>query len=90
MPSDFIPYINTNSWEIPTLFKFLKDKGSIPEEDFWNTFNLGVGFCLIIDKKYKDQILNICNTYDISSWVLGKVLKKDNTKENNFLPEIII
>ena len=42
------------------------------------------------DKKYKDKILNICNAFGVSSWVLGKVLKKDNSKENNFLPEIII
>ena len=34
MPSNFIPYINTSSWEIPILFKFLKDKGSIPEKIF--------------------------------------------------------
>ena len=90
MPSDFIPYIDTKSWDIPFLFKFLKDEGQIPEKDFWNTFNLGVGFCLIIDKKFKNDILNICDANDISSWVIGKVLKKDNSKENNFLPEIII
>jgi len=90
MPSDFIPYIDTKSWDIPFLFKFLKEEGQIPEKDFWNTFNLGVGFCLIIDKKFKNDILNICDANDISSWVIGKVLKKDNSKENKFLPEIII
>jgi len=90
MPSDFIPYIDTKSWDIPFLFKFLKDEGQIPEKDFWNTFNLGVGFCLIIDKKFKNDILNICDSNNISSWVIGKVLKKDNSKENKFLPEIII
>ena len=90
MPSEFIPYIDTKSWDIPFLFKFLKDEGQIPEKDFWNTFNLGVGFCLIIDKKFKNDILNICDANDISSWVIGKVLKKDNSKENKFLPEIII
>ena len=89
MPSDFIPYIDTKSWEIPFIFKFLKDVGKIPEKDFWNTFNLGVGFCLIIDKKFKDEIFNICDANDISSWVLGKVLKKDTSKVNSFLPEIV-
>ena len=90
MPSHFIPYIDKKSWQIPILFEFLKDIGQIPEQDFWNTFNLGIGFCVIIDSKYKDDILNICAANDISSWVLGKVLKKDNLKQNNFLPEIII
>ena len=90
MPSDLIPYIDTKSWDIPFIFRFLKDLGQIPEKDFWNTFNLGVGFCLIINPKFKDQILNICDSNDISSWVIGKVLKKDTLKVNRFLPEIII
>ena len=90
MSPDFIPYVDTKSWEIPVLFQFLKDVGQIPEQDCWNTFNLGVGFCLVIDKKFKEEILNICDANNISSWVLGKVLKKDNSQENKFLPEIII
>ena len=90
MTSDFIPYIDTKSWDIPDLFKFLKDVGQIPEQDFWNTFNLGVGFCLIVDKKFKDEILSICDAHNISSWVLGKVLKKNTANLNQFLPEIII
>ncbi len=89
IPSDFIPYINTSSWEIPILFKFLKDKGSIPEKDFWNTFNLGVGFCLIIDKKFKDAILSICKDYDIDSWEIGKIVRKNNSTISKFLPEIL-
>jgi len=90
MPTDLIPYIDMKSWDIPDIFTFLKDAGQIPEQDFWNTFNLGVGFCLIINKKFKNEILNICDANNISSWVLGKVLKKDTAKVNTFLPEIII
>ena len=90
MTSDFIPYIDIKSWDIPDLFRFLKDVGQIPEQDFWNTFNLGVGFCLIVDKKFKDEILSICDAHNISSWVLGKVLKKNTANLNQFLPEIII
>ena len=90
MSSEFIPYIDTKSWNIPVLFKFLKDVGQIPEKDYWNTFNLGVGFCLIIDKKFKDEILKICDANDMRGWVLGKVLKKEKSQENKFLQEILI
>ncbi len=89
IPSDFIPYINTSSWQIPTLFKFLKEKGSIPEKDFWNTFNLGVGFCLIIDKQFKEAILNICKDHDIDSWEIGKIVRKNDSTISKFLPEIL-
>jgi len=89
IPSDFIPYINTSSWQIPTLFKFLKEKGSIPEKDFWNTFNLGVGFCLIIDKQFKEAILSICKDHDIDSWEIGKIVRKNDSTTSKFLPGIL-
>jgi len=90
IPSNFIPYIDKKSWDIPVLFQFLKDIGKIPEKDFWNTFNLGVGFCLIVDEKFKEQIINICSANHISSWVIGRVIKKDTSIVNNFLPEIVV
>ena len=89
IPTGLTPYIDTKSWDIPALFRFLKKVGMIPEKDFWNTFNLGVGFCLIIDKQFKDSILNICDANNINSWVIGKVVQKDNSIKNNLLPEIL-
>ena len=90
IPSNLIPNIDLDSWKIPLIFQFLKDYGQIPEKDFWNTFNLGVGFCLIIDKKYKNKVLQICNSQGVSSWQLGKILKKENSDNNFFLENISI
>tara|TARA_Y100001933_G_scaffold256292_1_gene300750 strand:- start:1175 stop:2218 length:1044 start_codon:yes stop_codon:yes gene_type:complete len=90
IPSNLIPNIDLDSWKIPLIFQFLKDYGQIPEKDLWNTFNLGVGFCLIIDKKYKNKVLQICNSQGVSSWQLGKILKKENSDNNFFLENISI
>ena len=88
IPNDLIPFIDTKSWKIPKLFRFLKDVGMIPEKDFWNTFNLGVGFCLIIDNQFKEATLNICNANNFESWEIGKVVQRDKSLVNKFLPEI--
>ena len=82
IPDHFLPYIDNQSWEIPFIFKFLQDLGAIPENDLWNTFNLGIGFCLIVDPKYKESILEICDSQNISSWVIGKINKKGNSYKN--------
>ena len=90
MPSTFIPHIYTNSWEIPFIFRFLQEIGQIPERDLWNTFNLGVGFCLVIDKKYKDKVLKICETNGFLSWEIGKILNKSESTSNQYLDGILI
>ncbi len=83
IPNEFLPYIDKQSWEIPFIFKFLQDIGEIPENDLWNTFNLGIGFCLIVDSKYKDPILKICDSQNMPSWVIGEIKKR--VKSNNNL-----
>ena len=52
-----------------------------------NTFNLGVGFCLIIDKQFKDEILSICKDHDIDSWEIGKIVRKNDSTISKFLPD---
>ncbi len=90
MPSEFIPYIEKESWEMPYLFRFLQDMGEVPNSDLWNTFNLGVGFCLVVDKKYKKSILNICNEQKIASWELGKIIRRNDANRNQILAGVSI
>jgi len=54
-----------------------------------NTFNLGVGFCLIIDKLFIDSILSICKDHDIDSWEIGKIVRKNDSTISKFLPDIL-
>ena len=90
MGAEFIPYIDIKSWEVPYIFKFLEDLGQVPYSDLWNTFNLGVGFCLVIDKKYKNSIDQICNAHNIKSWEIGKIIRKDDSNSNQVLAGIPI
>ena len=85
MAPEFIPYIDKESWEIPYIFKFLQEMGQVPNSDLWNTFNLGVGFCLVVDKKYKNSILQKSDSHNIKSWEIGKILKKDVSSQNQIL-----
>ena len=48
-----------------------------------------MGFCLIIDKQFKDSILNICKDHDIDSWEIGKIVRKKDSTMSKFLPEIL-
>ncbi len=73
IPQGLIAVLDTHSWQIPELFQWLKDAGDIPEVDLWNTFNLGVGFCLVVSPEGVPAALEICREEELDAWCMGRV-----------------
>jgi phosphoribosylformylglycinamidine cyclo-ligase len=73
LPSHLHAAIDQHSWERPALFRWLQDTGEIPEADIWNTFNLGVGFCLVVPASAEQQALGVCQAAGYAAWSLGDV-----------------
>jgi phosphoribosylformylglycinamidine cyclo-ligase len=67
--------VNYNSWQLPKLFSKIMLAGEVPEEDMKTTFNMGIGYCLIVppdDQLITDIELRI-HGHDMKSWVIGEV-----------------
>jgi len=90
MPSKFVPHIYRDSWEVPYIFRYFQEVGQIPENDFWSTFNLGVGFCLVIEKQYKQRVIKACESHGLLSWEIGIILNKKESKINQLIKGISI
>ena len=73
LPQGLRATIDPSSWHVPLIFDWLKNVGEIPATDLWNTFNLGVGFCLVVPPDSVDGVLAICNDFGFSSWLMGRV-----------------
>ncbi len=66
--------IDPDSWRRPALFSWLQQQGEVPESDLWNTFNLGVGFCLVVPAEAVDAALAVCSASGHQAWLLGEVI----------------
>ncbi|MCP9850585.1 phosphoribosylformylglycinamidine cyclo-ligase [Cyanobium sp. Morenito 9A2] len=73
LPSGLRARIDPGSWERPEVFQWLQQEGSVPEDDLWNTFNLGVGFCLVVPPGMEEAALATAATAGHKAWVLGAV-----------------
>ncbi|MEO1004052.1 MAG: phosphoribosylformylglycinamidine cyclo-ligase [Cyanobacteria bacterium J06638_7] len=73
LPAGLHGAIDPASWRRPALFRWLQEAGAVPEADLWGTFNLGVGFCLVLPAAASDQALDLCRQAGHSAWVLGEV-----------------
>jgi phosphoribosylformylglycinamidine cyclo-ligase len=61
------------SWERPALFRWLQALGEIPERDLWHTFNLGVGYVLVLPTTAVDAALAVVAASGFQGWHLGVV-----------------
>jgi phosphoribosylformylglycinamidine cyclo-ligase len=73
LPGSVHARIDPLSWSRPELFRWLQETGEVPESDLWNTFNLGVGFCLVLPPEAVEQALTICQERGHRAWLLGRV-----------------
>ncbi|MEB3271236.1 MAG: phosphoribosylformylglycinamidine cyclo-ligase [Synechococcus sp.] len=73
LPAGLHARIDPRSWERPPLFRWLQQRGQVPEEDLWNTFNLGVGYCLVLPEAALEPALALCRQLDHHAWPLGTV-----------------
>jgi len=81
LPAGLVGRIDPGSWERPALFRWLQEKGEVPEADLWNTFNLGVGFALVLPEAAVDAALAVCAAQGHQGWLLGSVERGDATAE---------
>ena len=73
VPDGFCAKINKAAVKIPPIFKLLQEKGSIPERDMFNTFNMGVGMILIVSADTADKALQTLKAEGEDAWVIGEI-----------------
>ena len=73
LPKGLHAFVDITTWERPGIFKWLQDAGNIPDIDLWNTFNLGIGFCLIVPNEAVNDSISICSANSFQAWTIGRI-----------------
>lgn len=67
--------INKNSYEVPEIFKLIQRTGNIPERDMYNTFNMGIGMCLVVSSEDVTKTLDILKAEGETAYEIGEVIE---------------
>lgn len=74
IPEGLTADIDWNSWKIPEVFETITEMGEVPYKSMWNTFNMGVGMCLIVSPENEGHVLDgLFGHYN--ALVIGEVIK---------------
>jgi len=74
LPSDLDFIVNTSSWEIPPLFRFIIEKADMPPQDARRSFNLGVGMVVVVKSENCDYVMNHLKTTGETPWIIGELV----------------
>ena len=66
--------VDYNSWPLPDIFKKVMLAGEILEEDMKTTFNMGIGFCIVVPEETVVETELIIHGHDMRSWIIGEVM----------------
>ena len=65
--------VNYDSWNLPKIFSKIMLAGEIPEEEMKKTFNMGIGYCVVVPANVTEETQSIIKTYGLNSWIIGEV-----------------
>ncbi len=67
--------IEKQAVRVPPIFRLIQQAGRIPERDMFNTFNMGVGMCVIVAAEDVDLALDTLYQAGETAYVLGDIAK---------------
>ncbi|MDR0502274.1 MAG: phosphoribosylformylglycinamidine cyclo-ligase [Treponema sp.] len=65
--------IQKSSFEIPAVFSLIACAGKIPQRDMFNTYNMGVGMCVIVSAEKADEAACILNSCGEKAAIIGEI-----------------
>lgn len=75
IPNGLCAEIEKNKIKILPIFKYIQKIGNIEERDMFNTFNMGVGMCVIVSKKDAEKTIEILNSCKEDAYIIGKIIE---------------
>ncbi len=79
--------IKVGAWDIPPVFRLLAERGQVPEDDMWRTFNLGVGMVLVVAPKHLEDVLRRLREAGCAGFPMGNIVAGEPGVDYDHPPE---
>ncbi len=77
LPDGIKAVINEGTWPVLPVFELLQKKGDIDRMSMYNTFNMGIGMVLAVDKADAEKTIDILEKQGEKAYIIGETAKGD-------------
>ena len=75
LPDNLQANINKGTWDILPIFNLIQKRGNIAERDMYNTFNMGIGMVVAVDKEKAQKAVECIQANGEKAYIIGTVEK---------------
>jgi len=73
LPGGLSAVIKKGTWPIPEVFNFLQTRGSVPEDEMYNVFNMGIGMVIAVGPSDAEKLIKVLESQGEHAYVIGEV-----------------
>ncbi len=77
LPNGCKAIMDRASWQIPPIFNFLESKGSVPRDEMYRTFNMGIGLMAIVDEPMANDIAHHFTALGETPFIIGEIVSSE-------------
>ena len=77
--------IHCGSWQWPSIFEWLQEKGNIDTREMYRTFNCGVGMVLVVAVEDVETCLGILSSTGEDAWVAGEITSMADAEKDRII-----
>ncbi|MFD1218159.1 MULTISPECIES: phosphoribosylformylglycinamidine cyclo-ligase [Microbulbifer] len=78
LPENARAVIDTKSWDLPPVFRWLQEAGNIEGREMYRTFNCGVGMVICVPADQADKALQTLKDLGEEAFVIGSIEQGDD------------
>lgn len=85
-----VHYIKNNLFDIPPIFKIIKNVSKTSYKEMYQVFNMGHRLEIYIDKKFSEDIIKISKSFGVDAKIIGEIRESNKNKLTINSPEGLI
>ncbi|GAB4412333.1 MAG: phosphoribosylformylglycinamidine cyclo-ligase [Thermodesulfovibrionales bacterium] len=75
LPDGVMAVLREGSWPVHRIFRLIEEMGRVPIDDMRRTFNMGIGYIMVVPGDVSGNAVSILNGIGFDSYIIGSIEK---------------
>ena len=85
LPTNVVADIDSQSWQMPKLFHWLREQGNVAEQEMYRTFNCGIGMVVIVAASDADKAISQLQAAGETVTRIGVIRARNNDEHQTLV-----